>query len=110
MVGHLEELVDYLRLIVEGVGDSKIKLSDSTIKLFEECMNIQEVNFKIFNKSIKGADTMSQLDLFMEHKNIRNRVKDNRNYFRGDEVNSYICSKLIGVVEVSHHINEELFR
>jgi len=109
IVTHLEEINDSLRHIVEGIGDNEVNLNKETLDLFEKAIKVQEINFKIFNSLIKGNTTMSQIELFKEHKLIRNQTLQNINYFKADKFNAYICCWLSQVIALSHHINEELF-
>ncbi|MFC1723352.1 AbrB/MazE/SpoVT family DNA-binding domain-containing protein [Nanoarchaeota archaeon] len=109
LVVHLEELTDLMRDIIRTVGKSKVTLNNKTISLFQTCISAQEVNYKIFNRLLKGTDTLKELNLYNEHKILRRKVSNELDFFKGNRINSYICAKLLGYMELSHHINEELF-
>lgn len=109
MVGHLEEIADCYRQIVEAIDTPAINLNKQTKELFKNCIKQQELNFKIYNRLMKGGNSMNQIDLFNEVKHVRENVQLNQKYFNGDRFNSFVCGKLLEVIELSHHINEELF-
>jgi phosphate uptake regulator len=109
IIGNLEEFVDPFRDIIEMIGEKKVKLSKKTTDILQDCILLQELNFKIFNQLSKGSDIASQLELFKEHKKVRNRIRHELGYFQNDAINSYICGKVAGSIEASHHISEELF-
>ncbi|MBI5880953.1 hypothetical protein HZB90_02380, partial [archaeon] len=109
IVASLERYNDNFRDIILVVGDSEARLNKNTIELFKGCIAAQELNFKIFNQLVEGKDVQSKLDLFKEHKSIRLKSRNRTNILKSDETNNYISAKLIEAIEISHHINEELF-
>lgn len=105
----LEESADCYRFIVERVESGPVHLNKNTLELAKKCLRLQEINFTIFNRIVTGEKSNTLLELFKEHKVLRNEVTSNEIYFRGDPANAYICNKLLSLAELSHHFNEELF-
>ncbi len=109
VIAHVEESIDLFREIIRMLGDSRPKLDKSTLELFEKAVKMQNIQYEIFANLVKGKTVMDLIDLFRQHKDLRRSVWHNLDYFKGDKINSYICGKLIAMVELSHHISEELF-
>lgn len=109
MIAHLEEAADSFRRIVLQVNPKDTILLKKTSDLFEKCIKMQEINFMIFNRSLKGEATTSLIPLFREHKAIHTSI-DYHNYYSKDATNSFICGELMNAINLSFHISEELFR
>ncbi len=109
IVGHLEEIADNIRHIIQTVTGQKIKLRKETKELFEKAIKVQEINFKIFTRMMKGKTAMDELEMFKEHKRIRKDVFHDASLLEGNKIDSFIAAQLSGIIEISHHINEELF-
>lgn len=109
IIAHIEESTDALRNIVETISESKVILQKSTLKLFEQTTRLQEINYAIFNKVMSGSHMQDQLQLVKEHRAVTRKIRNNTEFFCGDKVNDYICARLYGIVELSHHISVELF-
>jgi hypothetical protein len=115
IISHVEESIDIFRRITNffkknpSIQYNKLKLNKNTINLFEKCIKLLEVNFKIFNNMVKEKKMDLSLNLIKEHKSIKDESRYNPDYFKGDPTNSYICGRLLELIELSHHNSEELF-
>ncbi|MBI1970469.1 hypothetical protein HYS47_01870 [Candidatus Woesearchaeota archaeon] len=113
IVLHLEECADCLKHIVTVLGNQQAagqgKLQASTKELLLDCIRLQEILFRVFGKILNGENITGQLSLIHEHKKVRDKVMNNLQYYRGSALNSAICGRLLGLVDLSFHITEELF-
>lgn len=108
VVAHLEEAADSFRRIALYVDSKNTVLREKTIDLFEKCIKMQEINFTIFCKYLKGDQATSLIPLFKEHKAIRESI-DYQKCYAKDWTNNFICGELLALRSLSSHISEELF-
>ena len=113
IVLHLEECADCLKHIVTLLNNQPAaglgKLQAPTKELLLDCIRLQEILFKVFGKILNGENITSQISFIHEHKKVRDKVMNNIEYYRGNALNSAICGRLLGLVDLSFHITEELF-
>jgi bifunctional DNA-binding transcriptional regulator/antitoxin component of YhaV-PrlF toxin-antitoxin module len=109
IINNIEIVIDCFRHIVETVGDKKIKLNKEAIDVFERIIKLEEINYTLFSKALKGENLMGSLDLFRQHKKIRKELAHSYEHYKGDSINLYIIGRLFNAMEISHHTNQELF-